>query len=155
MLFLEIARPVYHVCRLVLLLWVGAGGQRGANACVFVNLSAHQKQNLNHNVSTPVALLQLFCLNLFGTISLLPFCWKGKPVGVGRCAGWLFLWLYLSLLPLFQRKGVIARSGAGAQLDLQTCLRNRPCSHWLYYNITWPQTNTVASGAFHVYVYNE
>lgn len=92
------------VCRPIPVLWVGAEGQRGVNAhvlCVFI-FSAHQKLKLNHNVSTPIALLRLSCLNLFGTISLLPFHWKGKPVGVGRCAGWLFLWLYLSLsfLPL-------------------------------------------------------
>ncbi len=90
------------VCRPSPMLWVGAGDQRGVNAhvlCVFVIFSAHQKQNLNRNVSTPIALLRLSCLNLFGTISLLPFRWKGKPVGVWRCAGWLFLWLYLSLFP--------------------------------------------------------
>lgn len=94
------------VCRPIPVLWVGAGGQRGVNAhvlCVFVIFSAHQKQKLNRNVSTPIALLRLSCLNLFGTISLLPFRWKGKPVGVGRCAGWLFLWLYLSLFPSTER----------------------------------------------------
>lgn len=88
------------VCRPIPVLWVGVGGQRGVNAhvlCVFVIFSA--RQNLNRNVSAPIALLQLYCLNFFGIISLLPFCWKGKPVGVGRCAGWLFLWLYLSLFP--------------------------------------------------------
>lgn len=90
------------VCRPSPMLWVGAGDQRGGNAhvfCVFVIFSAHQKRNLNCNVSTPIALLRLSCLNLFGTIPLLPFRWKGKPVGVWRCAGWLFLWLYLSLFP--------------------------------------------------------
>lgn len=64
---------------------MGAEGQKGVNACIlcgFVILYARQKQNLKHNFSTPVALEQLSCLNLFGTIDLLPFCWKGKPVGV-------------------------------------------------------------------------
>lgn len=152
MLFLEIARPVYRVCRPVPVLWVGAGGQRSVNASVFVNLSAHQKQNLNRYVSAPVALLHLFCLNLFGIISLLPFCWKGKPVGVGRCAGWLFIWLYLSLLPLFQQKGIIARSGAGAQLDLKRLSEMFPLTI-LQHDLA---TNTVASRAFNgVYVCNE
>ncbi len=80
------------VCRPSPMLWVGAGDQRGVNAhvlCVTCYVG----------VLTPIALLRLSCLNLFGTISLLPFRWKGKPVGVWRCAGWLFLWLYLSLFP--------------------------------------------------------
>ncbi|KTF93225.1 hypothetical protein cypCar_00021133, partial [Cyprinus carpio] len=42
-------------------------------------VAALQKQTLNCNVSAPVALLRLPCLNLFGTISLLLFNWKGKP----------------------------------------------------------------------------